>query len=336
MIPPETYQLRRAQKQVDFYEAALARKDSNKSLTEFYVNKLKQSNAALQKAKHALLKLEIARKAQADRSKESQQKTNRLASLDANFADAGMRPFHIAKMDCAICKGAGQYFSRGGVAWCLCVWRYIFRECLRKKQEWAYNQDYHFLTVNRHNGPANECPRLEFSADMDSLARRCFAANPKSLRLYREYHLQDSGWKSVARLLKLDRGNFFHLVYKVEAALGKMYFENELFPIDKYTGVKLWKGDCGSTGAARTGERAVTSHARTATNDKWLGGGNYADYVASDQFNAELPAHPGDMYLRPPRSRRPVEQQYPPSPESQKFMAAHPELFSETSKGILK
>ena len=58
-------------------------------------------------------------------------------------------------------------------------------------------------------------------------------------RILRYYFLLGADWKLCSRRLNLDRGTFFHLVYRVEEKLGRAYAETEpyaLFPLDDYFG----------------------------------------------------------------------------------------------------
>ncbi len=44
-------------------------------------------------------------------------------------------------------------------------------------------------------------------------------------------------WRLCERKLKLDRGNFFHTIYRIEQKLGRAFRETQpygLFPVDEY------------------------------------------------------------------------------------------------------
>jgi hypothetical protein len=56
-------------------------------------------------------------------------------------------------------------------------------------------------------------------------------------RLFRYHFLLGADWKLCARKLSVDRGNFFHAVYRVEQKLGRAFRELQpyaLFPLDEY------------------------------------------------------------------------------------------------------
>ena len=58
-------------------------------------------------------------------------------------------------------------------------------------------------------------------------------------RLFRYYHLLGADWKLCTRRFNLDRGQFFHFIYRMEEKLGRAFVETEpyaLFPLDNYFG----------------------------------------------------------------------------------------------------
>jgi hypothetical protein len=55
--------------------------------------------------------------------------------------------------------------------------------------------------------------------------------------LFKYHFLLGADWKLCCRKLNMDRGNFFHAVYRIEQKLGRVFRELEpysLFPIDDY------------------------------------------------------------------------------------------------------
>jgi hypothetical protein len=56
-------------------------------------------------------------------------------------------------------------------------------------------------------------------------------------RLFRYHFLLGADWKLCTRRLGIDRGNFFHSVYRIEQKLGRTFREltpYPLFPLDDY------------------------------------------------------------------------------------------------------
>ena len=75
----------------------------------------------------------------------------------------------------------------------------------------------------------------EYIADFCLLSQRTL--DPEEHRLFRYHFLLGADWKLCTRKLHLDRGNFFHAVYRIEQKLGRVFREVEpysLFPLDEY------------------------------------------------------------------------------------------------------
>jgi hypothetical protein len=75
----------------------------------------------------------------------------------------------------------------------------------------------------------------EFIADFSLVSRR--ALSESEYRLFRYHFLLGADWKLCTRKLEIDRGNFFHSVYRIEQKLGRTFRELQpypLFPLDDY------------------------------------------------------------------------------------------------------
>jgi len=75
----------------------------------------------------------------------------------------------------------------------------------------------------------------EYVADFCLVSRR--ALSPLEYDIFRFHFLLGANWKLCCWRLNLDRGTFFHMVYKIEQTLGRVYRELEpygLFPLDEY------------------------------------------------------------------------------------------------------
>jgi hypothetical protein len=75
----------------------------------------------------------------------------------------------------------------------------------------------------------------EYIADFTLVARRTLTEEEH--RLFRYHFLLGADWKLCSRKLGMDRGNFFHAVYRIEQKLGRVFRELEpypLFPLDDY------------------------------------------------------------------------------------------------------
>ena len=77
----------------------------------------------------------------------------------------------------------------------------------------------------------------EFMADFCLVSRR--ALSPFEYDVFRFHFLLGAEWKLCCWRLHIDRGTFFHTVYRIEQKLGRVFRELEpysLFPLDEYFG----------------------------------------------------------------------------------------------------
>ena len=87
--------------------------------------------------------------------------------------------------------------------------------------------------------------RSEYAADFVMLANRVLADRPLERAVFEAYHVDDLEWQVAAPRVNreihpprpLDRGRFFHAVYRVEMLLGKAIVDTRpysLFPPNGY------------------------------------------------------------------------------------------------------
>jgi hypothetical protein len=75
----------------------------------------------------------------------------------------------------------------------------------------------------------------EFIADFYLLAKRTL--NPRAWDLFQFHFLQGADWRACCQRLHLDRGEFWHEVYRVEETVGKAAAELQpyaLWPLNEY------------------------------------------------------------------------------------------------------
>jgi hypothetical protein len=147
----------------------------------------------------------------------------------------------LASAQCTTCHGLGlRDVKRGKEAPCNCVLRSIFRACLRRfrvcieKEKHLSQCTLHF-TGGRERSMSWGRKDEEYIADFLLMTRRVLAED--EFAIFKFHHLLGADWRMCCRRLKMDRGNFFHAVYKMEARLGKAFREVEpygLFPLDEY------------------------------------------------------------------------------------------------------
>ncbi len=75
----------------------------------------------------------------------------------------------------------------------------------------------------------------EYIADFTLISKRTL--DDFEQKLFRYHFLLGADWKLCCRQLQMDRGNFFHSVYRIEQKLGRLFRELEpypLYPLDEY------------------------------------------------------------------------------------------------------
>ncbi len=147
----------------------------------------------------------------------------------------------IAKNQCTYCSGNGTRLVRNGKEVpCNCVFRGIFRACLNRFRTCA-SKGLHTSTVTlelchgREGRRTYSRKREEYMADFCLVSRR--ALDDFEHKLFRFHFLLGADWKLCCRQMGIDRGTFFHTVYRIEQILGRTFAELRpypLFPLDEY------------------------------------------------------------------------------------------------------
>jgi hypothetical protein len=148
----------------------------------------------------------------------------------------------LAMHNCAQCHGSGLRFGKKGTAAapCNCVLRSIFRITWDRFVR-CIEQERHLSRVSLEPHVGRSRPSTwgrkdeEFIADFCLVSRRTL--DHFEHRLFRYHFLLGADWRLCTRKLGLDRGNFFHAVYRVEQKLGRVFRELQpypLFPLDEY------------------------------------------------------------------------------------------------------
>ncbi len=82
----------------------------------------------------------------------------------------------------------------------------------------------------------------EYIADFSLVAKRVLSED--EYRIFRFHFLLGADWRLCCRQLKMDRGTFFHEVYRIQRKLGRVFRELEpyaLYPLDEYFGGSVRK-----------------------------------------------------------------------------------------------
>jgi len=83
----------------------------------------------------------------------------------------------------------------------------------------------------------------DYVADFCLVSRRTL--DDFEYKVFRNHFLLGADWRLCCRQMKVDRGTFFHAVYRVQQKLGRIFRELEpysLYPLDEYFGGTLRKG----------------------------------------------------------------------------------------------
>ena len=147
----------------------------------------------------------------------------------------------LAMNHCSQCLGSGlRLGKKGALSPCNCVLRSIFRACYGRFVR-CVTQEKHLSKISLEPHAGRQRPTTwgrkdeEFAADFLLVSRRHLSEFEH--RVFRYHFLLGADWKLCTRKLGMDRGNFFHAVYRIEQKLGRIFRELEpyaLFPIDEY------------------------------------------------------------------------------------------------------
>ncbi len=147
----------------------------------------------------------------------------------------------LAIHNCTQCHGSGlRLGKKGTVIPCNCVLRSIFRICYCRFVR-CVTQERHLSRVRLEPHVGRSRPSTwgrkdeEYIADFCLVSRRVLTEEEH--QLFRFHFLLGADWRLCARRMGMDRGNFFHAVYRIEQKLGRTFRELDpypLFPLDEY------------------------------------------------------------------------------------------------------
>jgi hypothetical protein len=149
----------------------------------------------------------------------------------------------LAKTTCTHCHGYGLRPGRNDKEIpCNCVFRAVFRACYTRFRDLACKEKY--LSRVQLEFCSGKESRMTYGRKVEEyLADFCIvsrgALTPFEHDVFRFHFLLGADWKLCCWRLKIDRGTFFHTIYRIEQKLGRAYRELEpygLFPLDEYFG----------------------------------------------------------------------------------------------------
>jgi hypothetical protein len=161
-------------------------------------------------------------------------------------AGATFSPLALSNSFCRRCGGLGVVRVRSRHRTCACVFRAAFRECLAS---------YHHCTASMGSGGGVQYERVghaqgrcaiiasfkraEYAADFVLLARRALADRPIEWAVFEAYHVAELEWMdAIPRVNQtlhlarpLNRGNFFHAVYRTEEIIGSTLLRTQPYSL---------------------------------------------------------------------------------------------------------
>jgi hypothetical protein len=147
----------------------------------------------------------------------------------------------LAMHNCTQCHGSGLRLGRkGALAPCNCVLRSIFRICYRQFISCVTQErELSVISLEPHTGPTRSYTwgrkDEEYIADFCLVSRRTL--DDLEHRVFRYHFILGADWRLCSRKLGIERGSFFHALYRIEQKLGRTFRELEpypLFPLDEY------------------------------------------------------------------------------------------------------
>lgn len=169
-------------------------------------------------------------------------KTGTVEGVDRVIWDR-KKTLALASHDCVYCNGLGLKTRKrsGEMQPCGCVLRMVFNTVVgryRYIQQTQARSSYCTPMMIKHGrehkrvwSRANE----EFCADFYLVAKR--SLDGQEWKIFETHILARNDWRHCTRILGMDRGNFFHAVYRIQQKLGRIFMALRpyaLFPIDEY------------------------------------------------------------------------------------------------------
>jgi hypothetical protein len=141
----------------------------------------------------------------------------------------------LAMEKCAICDGLGmKTCASGETAVCNCVQRKIFKICydrfkvamLRKEAISRPNQERSSSADGKFTWGRKE---EEYIADFLLVAKRTL--DDSDYLVFKYHFLLGADWKLCCRKLKVEKGRYFHSLYRLMSKLGRTFAELQPYPL---------------------------------------------------------------------------------------------------------
>jgi hypothetical protein len=147
----------------------------------------------------------------------------------------------LSKVNCPSCAGSGTFITaEGEIEPCHCVLRAIFQACYRRFVECA-GESSSDSRVSMERGASHSRSggwgrkEEEYVADFCLIAKRTLTE--AEYKIFRYHFLLGADYNLCCRKLQMDRGLFFHAVYRIKRKLGRAFRETQpypLYPVNDY------------------------------------------------------------------------------------------------------
>lgn len=147
----------------------------------------------------------------------------------------------LASAKCATCEGSGfREKTKGDEAVCNCVLRAIFRACYDRFVQCA-NKDLTSSRISLEHATTRDLSggwsrrNEEYVADFLQVAKKNLTEEEH--KLFRFHFLLGADWRLCCRKLDMEKGNFFHAVYRIQHKLGRVFRNLQpyaLYPVRDY------------------------------------------------------------------------------------------------------
>jgi len=147
----------------------------------------------------------------------------------------------LAAPACNMCLGLGLRIGRNEATHpCNCVLRAIFRACFEQFRDCVSREKF-ISKVTLDPLPGKDRKGAWGQKDEEYIADFCLVSKRTltevEYRIFKSHFLLGADWKLCCRKLNMDRGNFFHSVYRIQQKMGRVFRELEpygLFPVNDY------------------------------------------------------------------------------------------------------
>lgn len=147
----------------------------------------------------------------------------------------------LAKQSCSYCEGMGQKENvKGRPMPCNCVLRAVFRACYARFRSCVTKEKY-LSKVSLVPCKGMERKKTFARLDEEYIADFCLVSKrtlpPFDYEVFRNHFLLGADWRLCCRQMRIDRGAFFHALYRIQQKLGRVFREirpYSLYPVDEY------------------------------------------------------------------------------------------------------